>query len=100
MPIIRRERLFAPPFLMRPYSRRGVTAMPDEYICLYEHYKKFAPLDNHEKRKDNSKIPSFSIRFAVASMVLRSPSALLRSAILSKALRGVRQLAGCAFLTS
>lgn len=44
MPIIRKERLFAPPFLMRPFSRQGITAMPDEYICFYEHDKKFAPL--------------------------------------------------------
>ena len=44
MPVIRRERLVSPPFLMRPFSRRGVTAMPDEYICFYEHDKRFAPL--------------------------------------------------------
>ena len=42
MPVIHRERLRRPPFLMRPFSRRGVTAMPDEYICFYEHDRMFA----------------------------------------------------------
>ena len=37
MPFIHKERLINPPFLMRPFSRRGVTAMPDECICFYEH---------------------------------------------------------------
>lgn len=44
IPVIHKERLFLQPFLMRPFSRRGATAMPDEYICFYEHDKKFASL--------------------------------------------------------
>lgn len=42
MPVIYKERLLRPPLQMRPFSHRGVTAMPDEYICFYEHDKKFA----------------------------------------------------------
>lgn len=42
IPFIRREEMFVPPYLMRPFSRRGVTAMPDEYICFYEHDVHFA----------------------------------------------------------
>lgn len=42
IPVIRKERLLRQPFLMRPFSRRGVTAMPDEYICFYEHDARFA----------------------------------------------------------
>jgi len=44
IPIIHREELISPPFLLRPFSRRGVTAMPDEYICYYEHDVRFAKL--------------------------------------------------------
>lgn len=42
IPIIHNETLGSPPFLLRPFSRRGVTAMPDEYICFYEHDIRFA----------------------------------------------------------
>lgn len=42
IPIVRNEMLFTPPFLLRPFSQRGVTAMMDEYICFYEHDVRFA----------------------------------------------------------
>lgn len=42
IPIIRNDPGMVPPFLMRPFSRRGVTSMPDEYICFYEHDYRFA----------------------------------------------------------
>lgn len=42
IPIIRSQQLGTMPFLLRPFSRRGVTAMVDEYICFYEHDVRFA----------------------------------------------------------
>ena len=42
IPIVRSQPLGTMPFLLRPFSRRGVTAMTDEYICFYEHDVRFA----------------------------------------------------------
>jgi len=44
IPFIHNEPLFVPPFLLHPFSKRGVTAMKDEYMCYYEKDKRFDPV--------------------------------------------------------
>lgn len=41
MPVIHREKVKHLPSRLRPFSQRGVTAMLDEYMCFYEHDKRF-----------------------------------------------------------
>jgi len=50
IPIIHNEPLYTLPFLLRPFSRRGVTAMDDEYMCFYELDAHFAPVVRSTER--------------------------------------------------